>query len=111
MKEKVRSDKGEAKEKNVLSFIRYKKTFYNVSWWLPKGSRNNHSPEFTPRFVPGSVDLREHNRRSRKSDVEDWASKDRSNLARTWDTNKMGSDYFENPKDKKNEESVSRFPV
>jgi len=61
-----------------------------------KGSRNNHSPEFAPRFVSGWVDLREHNRRRRKDDVENCASEDRPNLARRWDA-KMGRSYFASP--------------
>ena len=64
---------------------------------VSKGSRNNHSPEFAPRFASGLVDLREHNRRRRKGDVEDCASEDWPNLARRWDA-KMGSYYFASPK-------------
>ena len=73
---------------------------YTIDTWgleQAKGSRNNNSPEFAPRFVSGWVDLREHNRRRRKSDVEDCASEDRPNLARRWDA-KMGSYFFASPK-------------
>ncbi len=45
-----------------------------------KDSRNNHFPEFAPRFVSDWVGLREHNRRRRKADVEDCASEDRPKM-------------------------------
>jgi len=69
---------------------------FSQPFFFSKGSRNNHPSEFAPRFVPGWVDMWEHNRRRRKGDVEDCASEDRPNLARRWDA-KMGSYYFASP--------------
>ncbi len=48
---------------------------------VAKGSRKNNFQEFAPGFVPDWSDLRERNRRRRKDDVEDCASKDRPKMA------------------------------
>jgi len=74
----------------------YKCTIYFFT--DPKGSRNHKFPEFAPSFASDSVELREHNRRRRKGDVEDCASEDRPKLARRWDA-KMGGYDFASPKD------------
>ena len=45
-----------------------------------KGSRNNNSTEFAPKFRSGWVDLREHSRKRSQAYVEDCASKERPKM-------------------------------
>jgi hypothetical protein len=48
---------------------------------LHLGFAKNNFPEFAPRFMSDWVDLREHHRRRRMADVEDYASEHRPKLA------------------------------
>ena len=60
----------------------------------PKGPRKSKLADFAPGFGSGWIDLREQNSRPSRAYVESFATKERPEMARRWDTRTGGKVIF-----------------